>query len=403
MSLEAELILLNWNGQDYLDDCLTHLLAQDYPHFRITLVDNGSTDGSVAFVRGRFPDVAIVENDANLGFAAGNNLVLQALTADLAVLLNPDVMVAPDWLARLVARFHAEPDVMVAGCKLWYPDGRTIQHAGGYLTPPQAMPGHFGIGETDAGQWDEPRDCDYVIGAALAIRSSALTQIGLLDEGYFLYYEDADLCARVRRAGGRVVYEPSSTAIHIESATAVKGSFTYLRRFHTGRWRYLLKHEMGDTLVGATLAAEQAWLARVDLDERLALALAYRATHAGLEEIWAARAATGAGPLDQATTATIAAGLAALERAAWALPGAETLPETEAPALMRLFRSQHAALLSAREEAVARHLDRIGRLLREQTEARVAAETEAAALQAEIHRLRRQEVALRQKRDDDRP
>lgn len=389
MTTSAEIILLNWNGRDYLDECLTNLLAQDTLPSKITLVDNGSTDGSVAFVRTTFPSVVIHENDANLGFAAGNNPALQAATADIAVLLNPDVMVAPDWLRRLTTRFEQDAAITVAGCKLWYPDGQTIQHAGGYITPPQAMPGHFGIGEIDTGQWDEPRDCDYVIGAALGLRTAVLPELGLLDEGYFLYYEDVDLCARARRAGGRVCYEPAATAIHVESATAVKGSFNYLRRFHTGRWRYLLKQMPGETIVDETFPAERDWLARIDIDERLAAALAYQATHASLDEIWQARELSGAGHLQPETMSLITAGLSELETVAWSLPSVEA-PDLEASsALMRLFRTRHSALLAKHEATVNQYLERVAQQLREQTEARVASDAKTAALQAELNALRR--------------
>ena len=170
-----------------------------------------------------------------------------------------------------------DPDVAIAGCKLWYPDGETLQHGGGYITHPQAMPGHYGIGEADAGQHDAARYVDYVIGAAVAVRRTALEQIGLFDEGFFLYYEDADLCARARAAGYRVVYEPRATAVHVESAVAVRGSFSYYQRFHTGRWRYLLKHFSADALLNETVPAEAAWLERIGDDERRAVSLAYLA------------------------------------------------------------------------------------------------------------------------------
>ena len=123
-------IILNWNGRDYLEDCLAALMAQTRPAESITLVDNGSSDDSVAFVRARFPGVAIRENGGNVGFAAGNNAALRRLTADVAVLLNPDVILSPDCLAALVATLAADPTIGLAGGKLWYPDGASIQHAG---------------------------------------------------------------------------------------------------------------------------------------------------------------------------------------------------------------------------------------------------------------------------------
>jgi hypothetical protein len=137
-------------------------------------------------------------------------------------------------------------------------------------------------------------------------------RIGPLDEGYFLYFEDADFCARARRAGFRVTYLPQATAAHVESATTVKGSFAYLQRFHTGRWRYLLKHFAAEELLQATLPADMAWLERLDNSERRAAALAYLATLRGLPGIWAARERDGAAPITLAEQEALQVGLAGL-------------------------------------------------------------------------------------------
>lgn len=303
-------IVLNWNGRAYLEACLSALLAQKYPLERLVVVDNGSTDDSLALLRQRFPAVPVLANGGNVGFAAGNNVALRDLTSDAALLLNPDVILSPGCVGALAAALAADPDVAIAGCKLWYPDGETLQHGGGYITHPQAMPGHYGIGEADAGQHDAARYVDYVIGAAVAVRRTALEQIGLFDEGFFLYYEDADLCARARAAGYRVVYEPRATAVHVESAVAVRGSFSYYQRFHTGRWRYLLKHFSADALLNETVPAEAAWLERIGDDERRAVSLAYLATGHALDGIRYARDA--ADPLPADAWAALAAALAQL-------------------------------------------------------------------------------------------
>jgi GT2 family glycosyltransferase len=192
------------------------------------------------------------------------------------VLLNPDTVVGDNWLANLVAPLMRDERIGVVGCKLYYGDGRTLQHAGGILRPPQAMPDHYGVNQQDDGRWDEPRDVDYVTGAALAVRQTVLDQIGLLDENYFLYFEEADLCWRARQAGYRVVYEPGATAVHFESALSGRGSPFYLTHFHTGRWRFLLKHYPAPQLLAETLPAEKGWLAAIGPVERLALATAYR-------------------------------------------------------------------------------------------------------------------------------
>lgn len=303
--------ILNWNGRAWLANCLSALAAQTRPADAILLIDNGSTDDSVVFVRERFPDVIVRENGGNLGFAAGNNVVLRETKADLSVLLNPDVVLSPGCLAALEEAM-ADPATGIAGCKLWYPGGEIIQHAGGFITAPRAMPGHYGIGERDAGQHDDPRDVDYVIGAALAVRRETLAAIGLMDEGYFLFFEDADLCARARQAGFRVVYRPDATGIHVESATAAPGSLAYLQRFHSGRWRYLLKHFPVETILNETIPAEADWLDQLGAAERRAAGLAYLSTRRKLPEIGAARAREGAGTWSLEAEQAIAAALGEL-------------------------------------------------------------------------------------------
>lgn len=294
------IFILNWNSRSLIEACLNSVYAQTYPAERVELIDNGSADDSVAFVRQQFPRTTVRENGGNLGYAAGNNAALRDLSSDVALLLNPDVILSPNFLAVMAEALAADPSMGIAGAKLWYPGGEVIQHSGGYITHPRAIPGHYGIGERDEGQHDTPRDVDYVIGAALAVRRDVLARVGLLDERFFLYYEDVDLCARARAAGYRVVYLPEATGIHVESATTVKGSFSYLWRFHTGRWLYLLKHFPADELLEATLSEERVWLGRLDEDERRAASLAYLTARRHLPETLWAREREGAGPLPPA-------------------------------------------------------------------------------------------------------
>jgi len=159
---------------------------------------------------------------------------------------------------------------------------------------------------------------EYVIGAAVALRRTMLDEIGLMDEGYFLFFEDVDLCARARRAGYRVVYEPGATGIHVESATAAKGSFAYLHRFHSGRWRYLLKHFPAAEIIRETFPAEMVWLDGLAPIERRAVSLAWLSTQRQLPQILSARAQQGEGVLSAAETASIGEGLAALRQKALA-------------------------------------------------------------------------------------
>ncbi len=290
---DVDVIVVNWNGKPFLQDCLSSILAQDYAQLSAVLVDNASTDGSVEWVREHFPQVQALSTGQNAGFAAGANAGLRRSTAEIAVTVNPDVIVSPNWLRNLVAPMLADETIAIAGCKLYYPGGRVLQHAGGYITWPLALPGHYGLREEDTGQHDLLRDVDYVIGAAMAMRREAVARIGLFDEGYFLYFEDADLCARAWQAGFRVVYVPGATLVHVESALAVKGSLAYLRNMHASRWRFLLKHCPLDGVVGDTLPAERAYLDGCGSQEREALASAYEVTLENLPAIWAARRRDG--------------------------------------------------------------------------------------------------------------
>jgi GT2 family glycosyltransferase len=329
------LIVLNWNGRHLLNDCLSALTGLDYPAFTIILVDNASNDDSVTFVRNRFPHVTIYENAVNLGYTGGYNAVLRNLASEFVVLVNPDVVVTPGWLRALIAPFLADARIGITGCKLYYPGRHKLQHAGGTIVGPRALPRHYGGHTPDVGEHDLLRDVDYVTGAAQAIRRALLDEIGLLDEGYFLYYEDVDLCVRARRAGYRVVYVPDATAVHDESSLSHKGSDAYLRLFHSGRWRYLLKHSELDTLCRDAAPAEQAWLAAAPPAEREAAKQAYRLALAQLAEIWAARARDGAPAATAVQQQQVIGALESLRQAAaaWTFP-AERLATLREKALV---------------------------------------------------------------------
>lgn len=309
-------IVLNWNGSPYLPDCLRALQALDYPDYRLLVVDNASTDGSVALLQKEFGEVPLLCNARNEGFAAGNNSGLRQVESEFAVLVNPDVIAPPFWLQALLQPMIDDERIGVAGGKLTYPDG-TIQFAGGEIHPPQAFPGHAGLREKDAGQYNALRDVTYVVGAGMTLRMSMLDQIGLLDEGYFLYYEDADLCVRARRAGYRVVYAPQAAAVHVESSTTDRRSDFYWQQMFTSRWRFLLKHEAAAVLHAETLPAEEAWVETLTSQQRAAAAFAYYQTLQQLPEILDARVRDSAPALSPEEAAAIAGGLRRLRALAW--------------------------------------------------------------------------------------
>ncbi len=271
--MKASVIVLSWNGMDYLEDCLDAVLSQDYPDLEVIVADNGSTDGSTDFVAEHYPQVRLIRNECNLGFAAGNNVGLRAATGDVLVLLNQDTVVRPGWLEALVEALSTDPDIGIVGGKALYPDG-TIQHAGGYVNE-RGGGSHYGYRQEDVGQFDQMRDVDYVTGAALAITRQALQAIGGLDEGFKpAYFEDVDWCYRARRAGFRVVYVPQAVLIHKETSILADMSHEGLYFFHRNRLRFVLKHWSLNRLVDEFVQAERAWLEDLgEGGERLVAAL----------------------------------------------------------------------------------------------------------------------------------
>lgn len=304
-SPRVTIVVLNWNGRSFLPACLTALHQLAYPNYHIVLVDNASTDSSVSYVRQQFSAVQLITSPTNLGFAGGNNLALRGLQSEFAVLVNPDVIVQPSWLDHLLAPMLADPTIGIAGCKLYYPEGKLIQHGGGYIRPPQAMPGHYGILEEDNGQCDVLRDVDYVIGASLAVRQQLFQKVGLLDEGFFLYFEETDWCFRARQAGFRVVYVPEAVGIHLEAATTIKNSASYFHQFHVSRWRFLFKHGTEQMLTTETITAELEWFSKVPLVEQEAALAAYRLTQIQLPSILETRTQDGGAALSLSTARAI--------------------------------------------------------------------------------------------------
>ena len=195
---KVAIIVLNWNNADDTIECLESLKKIDDPNHEIILVDNGSTDNSVAKIRERFPNITIIENKTNLGFAEGNNIGMKyALQhgAHYLFLLNNDTIVDKNILKVFREYMDNHPEVGVAGAKIYYYDNRkVIWHAGAEFVPSKAFYCHLGINDIDRPEYNKVRECSYVTGCAFFIRGSIISKIGYLDKRLFLYTEDADFC-----------------------------------------------------------------------------------------------------------------------------------------------------------------------------------------------------------------
>jgi len=255
--MKVSIIIPVWNGRKYLKACLDALLAQDSPDFQVIAVDNASSDDSADFVAEEYPQVHLIRNERNLGFAGGCNVGLRAAQGDVLVLLNQDTVVQPGWLKALVDALD-DPDVGIAGCKILEADGVTLSHCGGSLDLVAAQTQHYGAGELDRGQYDKAVDVDYVTGAAFAVRRDVLDHVGLMDERFFPgYYEDTDFCLRARKAGFRIQYVPDAVVIHHVSASTrqhwVRRRFYYYRN----RLLFLFKHLSPSQILAEFIPAER--------------------------------------------------------------------------------------------------------------------------------------------------
>lgn len=254
--MKASIVIPVWNGREYIPACLDALLAQDYSDFEVIVVDNASADGSSDLVAEKYPQVQLIRNTQNLGFAGGCNVGLRAAQGDVLVLLNQDTVVLPGWLRALVEALQ-RPEVGVVGCKILYPDGKTIQHAGGWIEWPLGLAHHYGQGEQDNGQWDEPRRVEYVTGAAMVFRRDVLERVGPLDEGFWpAYFEDADFCFRAREAGFEVWYIPGAVVLHKETV-ALTDPAQRSSAYQRGRLRFVLKHLPPDRFFSEFMSAEK--------------------------------------------------------------------------------------------------------------------------------------------------
>ena len=204
------------------------------------MVDNASNDDSLQELVA-WPQVIVERSPVNLGFAGGANRGVSRTEAPFVVILNPDVEVERDFGAALLRVFSSAPALGAAGAKLRYPESNLLQHAGGELIWPLLTTAHRGYREPDAEKWNEPANVDFVTGGAMAVRRDAFEQVQGFDERFWpAYYEDVDICLRLRDAGWEVRYQPELRATHVESVTLGQ-SLDYFRAFHRNRLRLALK------------------------------------------------------------------------------------------------------------------------------------------------------------------
>ncbi len=225
------IVILNWNGRNYLQQFLPSVVATTYSNTKIVVADNASTDDSVSFLEKEYPQVQLIHNGANLGFAKGYNVALKQVHADYFVLLNSDVAVTPGWLEPMVSLM--ESDARIGACQpkiLSYERPTEFEYAGacgGWVDKfgyPFARGRVFDVCETDLGQYDQAAPCFWATGAALMVRSSLYHKVGGLDEFFFAHQEEIDFCWRMQMMGYTVFCQPAAVVYHVGGGTLPKGN-----------------------------------------------------------------------------------------------------------------------------------------------------------------------------------
>ncbi len=255
--VDLSIVIVSWNVRDLLRQCLASLLTasdqQPATDIELIVVDNASTDGSAAMVRDEFPAVRLIASDTNLGYPGGNNAGLRVAQGRYVMILNPDTEVRPGALAALVAYADANPDVGVVGPQLLNPDGSVQSSRRRFPTfatalfestwlqpiaPRRLLERYYVLDQPD----DATLDVDWVDGAALMARREAVEQVGLLDEGFFMYSEELDWCRRFRQAGWRVVYLPEAKVVHHRGKSSDQVVAARHIHFNTSKVRYFRKY-----------------------------------------------------------------------------------------------------------------------------------------------------------------
>ena len=250
------IVIVSYNAQQHLEKCLESLTTSP-PATRhdIVVVDNASTDATVAMVQRRWPEVTVIRQPENTGFSAGNNVGIRASRGELLLLLNSDTIVPAGAIDTLVARLLSRPDVGVAGPRLVDADGRVELSFGPMISPINELRQKVTLALyrreiTAVSNWIErettrEHEVDWVSGACLLVRRADAEQAGLLDERSFLYTEDVDFCAAIRALGRRVMFTPAAEVVHLggrSRATAPSASNIAYRRSHVAFYE---KHHPG--------------------------------------------------------------------------------------------------------------------------------------------------------------
>ncbi len=253
--MDLSIVIVSWNVKDYLEKCLASLYQfVQGVSFEVFVVDNNSRDASAAMVASKFSEARLIANSENLGFSKANNQALKEARGRYVLLLNPDTKVFDDAVARMVEFMERHGDVACLAPQLIYPDGspqRTCRHFPSLFTDlmenlylDSLFPRNGFFNRYRMGDWahDEPREVDSAYGACLLLRRDAFEAAGFLDERFFMYYDELDLCYRLKKAGRKVYYMPDIRVIHYASKSSEQALEATERYKYRSKFLFFEKH-----------------------------------------------------------------------------------------------------------------------------------------------------------------
>jgi len=241
-------IIVTYNSADVIHACLSALLD---PRLEVIVVDNASSDATVALVQQNFSQVILIDSGGNLGYGAGNNLGAQHATGTHIAIVNPDLTATADDLLAMVAYLDNHPDAGIVGPRMLHGDGTPIISARGDYTVARVLAKYFALDRVNK-RWvygdyphthtgDTPLDVAWLQGSCLVMRRDDFLAMGGFDDGFFLFAEDVDLCERVRAQGQRVVYLRSVTVQHLVSSSVKRAHLISTRAYHLSPLYYFGK------------------------------------------------------------------------------------------------------------------------------------------------------------------
>ena len=239
MKDKVAIILVNYNGQQYNEACISSILNSNYNNYEIIVVDNASSDDSINILKEKFNNnIKIIMSDKNLGFSGANNLGIKyALDNefDYVMLLNNDTVIAENMIKVMI---EASSNNLVVSPKIYYYDNKNvIWSSGGSINWRKGLPIQYGINEIDNNENNKKKSIDFATGCCILIPINIIKKVGSMSEEYFLYYEDTDYCVRIIRNGFEIIYEPKAVMYHkVSASTGGEKSKMY--------WYYMVRNRL---------------------------------------------------------------------------------------------------------------------------------------------------------------